>query len=90
MAVWIELDGQYFNSELVAVVRRAGEKKSAIFLSGSSPVDGGFLVSLSVDEVMQAVREARLLELAGMIDTESGPGERDHYLPVDAEESSLD
>lgn len=76
---WIKLDDdQYFNSDKVAVVRPVSKTQCAIFLSHSDPVAGGFLVDADIDSVLEALREARIVELASMLSDETDKLAADH------------
>jgi hypothetical protein len=70
--MWIEIDGDYYNAELIAAVRHVSKSKCAIFFSNSSPVDGGFLIDLPISSVLALLREARFSELAEMIAAQAG------------------
>jgi hypothetical protein len=55
-----EIDtGLIVDSWKVAAVKRVGEGKSAVFLDGQSPVDGGFLVEGDYIKIATDVLEAR-------------------------------
>jgi hypothetical protein len=70
--MWIELDGSYFDILNAFALRPVGKgnKQCTLFSSGSSPVDGGFLIDLPIAEVFQSIQQARLLELTSMMEAE--------------------
>lgn len=67
--MWIEIDGNAYNTDLLAAVRKVGggEKQCSLFMSGSSPIDGGFLINEPYDDVVQRIHDARMVELADMV-----------------------
>lgn len=75
---WIEISGQYFDSDKIAVVRPVSKSQCAIFTAGADPCAGGFLVDSDIDSVMEALREARIVELASMLDSEADKLAADH------------
>jgi hypothetical protein len=67
--MWIDLDGSKFNIDLAFALRPVGNgsEQCTLFSAGASPVDGGFLIDLPIDEAFSAIQNARLMELAGMM-----------------------
>lgn len=67
--MWIMLGDDAFNTDLLACVRPVddGKKSCSVFMPGSSPVDGGFLVDEPFDTVLQRIHDARMVELADMV-----------------------
>jgi hypothetical protein len=68
--MWIDLDGSKFNIDSAFALRPVGDgnKQCTLFAAGSSPVDGGFLIDMPIDEAFSAIQNARLMELAGMLE----------------------
>jgi hypothetical protein len=60
----VKLGTKYFESSLIAVLEAEGKNKTKIWMQGGSPVDGAFLISLPIDEVIAALRLARYQEVA--------------------------
>jgi hypothetical protein len=53
----IDFNGVYVESSLVAVVRPVNGDQTAIFTAGQSAVDGGHLIDLPCDEVIERLQE---------------------------------
>lgn len=69
--MFIRIGDDYFNTELIACVRPTpDDDQTVIFTAGQSAVDQGFLVDLPVEEVLQSIQQARLLELTSMMEAE--------------------
>ena len=68
--MWIDLDGSKFNIESAFALRPVGDgsKQCTLFSAGASPIDGGFLIDLPLEDVFSAIQNARLMELAGMME----------------------
>ena len=60
----IQLGPKYFESSFIAVIEGEGKNHTKIWLNGSSPVDGAFIVPLPLDVVLTALAEARYREIA--------------------------
>ena len=67
---WIDLDGSKFNSDLIACIRpiKGNDDQCVLFTSGQSATDAGFLIDMSIDDVFSAIQNARMMELAGMME----------------------
>jgi len=67
--MWIDLDGSKFNIDHAFALRPVGKhgKQCTLFPNGASPVDGGFLIDMPLDEVFEAIQAARLMEIADMM-----------------------
>jgi hypothetical protein len=85
--MWLLIGDDYFNTDNLAVIRPVDDgDQTAIFTTGASPVDGGFLVDVATDEVFDLVHSARLMEIAQML---PAPDEDDHLQsPPDNERDS--
>jgi hypothetical protein len=70
--MWVDLDGSKFNIDSAFALRPVGDgsKQCTLFSAGSSPIDGGFLIDLPLEDVFSAIQNARLMELAGMMEPE--------------------
>ena len=71
--MFIELDEVIFNSDLIGAVKPINNSQCAIFLAGSSVMDGGFLINLSkeeVKEVLNSTESSHLLKLADELQDE--------------------
>lgn len=64
--MWIDLNGVWVNTELVAVVRESplDEDQTVLFTPGQSSVDGGHLIDMPVDDVVEQLRSIAMRELA--------------------------
>lgn len=67
--MWIDLNGSKFNIDHAFALRPVddGDERCILFPVGASPIDGGFLIELPLSEAFEAIQQARLLELAGML-----------------------
>jgi len=63
--MFVNLDGRWFNTDLIAAICPVddGDEQTKLFIEGSSPVDGGFLIDMPTDEVLEIVRHADLHDL---------------------------
>ena len=52
------IEGVWVDPRHVAVVKRVGDDKCALFTSGQSAVDGGFLIERSAEEVVDEIEWA--------------------------------
>lgn len=77
---WIKLGTKNFQSDLIAAYESAGKDQTKIWLSGSSPVDGAFLVPLPEEAVTQALTHARYQEVAEDLFRNETAEERDDAL----------
>jgi hypothetical protein len=60
----IEIDDYYFPHDKI-VVKAEGKKKVKIWTVGASAVDGAFLVDCPIEEVLEKVGRANLIEREG-------------------------
>jgi len=93
--MWLELDGTWFNTDTVAVVRAAGlgkDKTAAIIYTiGQNVMDGGFLVNVPVAGVVEQLREARFLEIVERLDAEQDAEEQlEEELQIARDEEASD
>jgi hypothetical protein len=58
--MFIKLDNQLFNSDLISVIKPIDDGRCSILMSGESVIDGGHLINLSAEEV-----EAELSKIEG-------------------------
>lgn len=65
--MFIKLGKDFFDPDHIAVVRPSGKKATIIFTTGSSAMDGGFLVNLPTSEVLELIDNAHLAEMAMML-----------------------
>ena len=65
--MFIKLGKDFFDPDHIAVVRPSGKKATIIFTTGSSAFDGGFLINLPHQEVLERIDEAKLNEVALML-----------------------
>lgn len=63
----IQFLDHYFNYDHISVIKKADDK-TVIFTSGQSAIDGGFLIDLPVEEVLEFLEEARLTRAALKLD----------------------
>jgi hypothetical protein len=61
--MWIELGGMWVQSAHVVAVKAAG-KRTSVWTTGASAVDGAFLIDEDVDTVMEALRAIQAEEFA--------------------------
>ena len=59
-----KIGNAFFQVELIAVVRAVGKKQTNIFIAGQSAVDGGFLIDLPVEKVLDKIDQARYQQAA--------------------------
>lgn len=61
----IQLGDYYFNLERIAAFRAStlDKDQTIVFTQGQSAADAGFLVDLPVDEVLEELEKARLIEV---------------------------
>ena len=70
----IKIGDDYFNTLLIAAIRPIDDgDQTNIFIAGQSATDGGFLLDVPIDEVIEIVQNARLIEIADMMVDEDGP-----------------
>jgi hypothetical protein len=78
--MFILLDELLINTDLLAVVKPIDDDHCSIFLAGSSPIDGGFLIDLSRDEVMSILESEEpdhLLKMANELKKEIDSSQED-------------
>jgi len=86
--MFLQIGDTYFNVDHIACIRSvSGGDQCVIFTPGQSSVADGFLIDLPIEEVFEMVQQARLLELAQMMDDEDEPGESDPT-PPDRDQTS--
>ena len=70
--MWIDLDGSKFNTDHIAVVRPVADDddQCVVFTVGQSATDQGFLVEMSIEDVFTVIQHARLVEIAGMLESD--------------------
>jgi hypothetical protein len=88
--MWIDLDGSKFNTDHIAAVRPVADDddQCVLFTVGQSALDQGFLVNLGIDEVFTAIQHARLVEIAGMLDSEPHSSDDEEEGELEPESSS--
>lgn len=75
----IKLGTKWFESSLIAVIE--GDKhRTKIWMQGSSPVDGAFLIPLPEEVVLEALKHARYQEIAEDLARAESAEERDDEL----------
>lgn len=77
--MWIKLDDQLFNSDLIGSVKPIDDEHCSVFLAGASPIDGGFLLNWSleeVEEVLSSTEEGSLLKMAEDLQKEIDDSEK--------------
>lgn len=60
----VHFNDDYFNYDHISVVRQAGRDQSIIFTSGQSAIDGGFLIDMSIEDVLDVLEDARVARIA--------------------------
>jgi hypothetical protein len=82
--MWLSIDGSKFNTDHIAVVRPVDDddEQCVVFTVGQSATDQGFLIELGIDEVFEMIQQARLLEMAEMMnDRDEGEEEPEPVEP---------
>jgi len=71
--MWIDLDGSKFNITNAFALKPVGDgdEQCTLFSTGASPVDGGHLIDLPLDECFALIQSARLVELSQMLDADA-------------------
>ena len=73
--MFIELDGRYFNTDQIIMVRPVEDEddQCVILMTGQSALDEGFLIDLSCEEVVDELNDldqGALLKLADKLQAE--------------------
>ena len=77
--MFIRIGDDYFNTDLIACVRPIDDDDDScvIFSAGQDAVAGGFLIPMPIEEVFELIQQARLVEIAQMLDDSDSGSEPD-------------
>jgi len=65
--VWMDFNGVYVESSLVAVVRPVSDDQTVIFTAGQSAADGGHLIDLPCEEVIERLQQVQAHTFASQL-----------------------
>ena len=66
--MFINLSGQFFNSDLIFSIRPIDDSHCVLFPAGADPIAGGFLIELSIEEILRELAKVEDGSFANLAD----------------------